>query len=66
MEDLAEPGMEVILEVGDSIFYEDDVTHTARGASDEETVVWGTSLLTSGEPVVMPAAEMGETGTPGA
>jgi quercetin dioxygenase-like cupin family protein len=58
VEDLAEPGMEVMLEVGDSIFYEDDVTHTARGAGGEETVVWGTLVLTSGEPVVMPAAEM--------
>ena len=39
-EDLTEPGTEVVLEPGDAIFYEDDVVHTARGAGDEETVVW--------------------------
>ena len=58
VEDVTEPGTEMILEVGDSILYEDDVIHTARGASDEETVVWGTLVLTSGEPVIMPAEEM--------
>jgi quercetin dioxygenase-like cupin family protein len=67
VEDVTEPGTEVILEVGDSIFYEDDVTHTAHGAGDEETVVWGTLVLTSGEPVIMPAegmAGMGMEATP--
>ena len=54
-EDLTEPGTEVILEPGDAIFYEDDVVHTARGAGDEETVVLGTLVLTSGEPLLMPA-----------
>lgn len=57
-EDLTEPGTEVILEAGDAIFYEDDVVHTARGAGDEETVVLGTLVLTSGEPLLMPVAEM--------
>jgi quercetin dioxygenase-like cupin family protein len=57
-EDLTEPGTEVILEPGDAIFYEDDIVHTARGAGDEETVVLGTLLLTSGEPLLMPAEEM--------
>ena len=57
-EDLTEPGTEVVLEPGDAIFYEDDVVHTARGAGDEETVVLGTLVLTSGEPLVMPAEEM--------
>jgi quercetin dioxygenase-like cupin family protein len=54
VEDVTEPGTEVILEVGDSIYYEDDVVHTARGASDETTVVWGTLVLTTGEPLLMP------------
>jgi quercetin dioxygenase-like cupin family protein len=63
-EDLTEPGTEVVLEPGDAIFYEDDVVHTARGAGDEETVVLGTLLLTSGEPVIMPAEEMAGMGTP--
>ncbi|MBW3633220.1 MAG: cupin domain-containing protein [Chloroflexi bacterium] len=53
-EDLTEPGTEVILEPGDAIFYEDDVVHTARGAGDEETVVLGTLVLTSGEQLLMP------------
>jgi quercetin dioxygenase-like cupin family protein len=57
-EELAEPGTEVILAPGDAIFYEDDIVHTARGAGDEETVVLGTMVLTSGEPLLMPAEEM--------
>ena len=61
-EDLTEPGTEVVLEPGDAIFYEDDIVHTARGASDEETVVLGTLVLASGEPLVMPAEEMAEMG----
>jgi hypothetical protein len=54
-EDLTEPGTDVILEPGDAIFYEDDVVHTARGAGEEEAVVFGTLVLTSGEPLLMPA-----------
>jgi quercetin dioxygenase-like cupin family protein len=57
-EELAEPGTEVILEPGDAIFYEDDVVHTARGAGDEEAVILGTLVLTSGEPLLMPAEAM--------
>jgi quercetin dioxygenase-like cupin family protein len=55
VEDVTEPGTEVILEVGDAIYYEDDVTHTARSASDEPAVVLGTLVLTTGEPLLMPA-----------
>ncbi len=61
-EDLTEPGTEVILAPGDAIFYEDDIVHTARGAGDEETVVLGTLVLSSGEPLLMPAEEMAEMG----
>jgi quercetin dioxygenase-like cupin family protein len=57
-EDLTEPGSDVILEPGDAIFYEDDVVHTARGASDGETVVLGAFVLTAGEPLLMPAEAM--------
>ncbi len=57
-EELTAPGTEVILEPGDAIFYEDDVVHTARGAGDEAAVVLGTLVLTSGEPLLMPAEEM--------
>lgn len=62
VEELTEPGTEVVLEVGDAISYEDDVTHTAFGAGDEETVVWGTFVLTTGAPLLMPAGM--DMGTP--
>jgi quercetin dioxygenase-like cupin family protein len=62
VEDVTEPGTEVILDVGDSIYYEDDVVHTARGAGDEPTLVWGTLVLTAGEPLLMPVdMDMGST-----
>jgi plastocyanin len=67
VEDITEPGTDVVLELGDAIYYEDDVVHTARGAGDEETVVLGTFVLTTGEPLLMPVGmdmEMG--GTPAA
>lgn len=52
---LTELGIEVILEPGDAIYYEDDVLHTARGAGQEETVVLGSMVLTSDEPLLIPA-----------
>lgn len=63
-EDLTAVGTEVILNPGDAIFYEDDVVHTARGAGDEPTVIHGTFVLETGQPLLMPA-EM-EMGTPAA
>lgn len=54
VEDITEPGTEVMLEVGDAIYYEDDVVHTARGAGDDETVLWATGVFTPGEPLLMP------------
>ena len=63
-EELTEPGVEVVLEPGDAIYYEKDVVHTARGAGEEPAVVHGTLLLSSGEPLLMPA-EM-DMGTPAA
>jgi quercetin dioxygenase-like cupin family protein len=54
VEDVTEPGTEVLLEVGDAIYYEDDVVHTARGAGDDQTVLLATGVLTAGEPLVMP------------
>jgi len=55
VEDITEPNTDVILEPGDTIYYEDDVVHTARNAGDETTVVLGTLVLTAGEPLLMPA-----------
>ena len=64
-EDLTEPGTEVILEPGDAIFYEDDVVHTARGAGGVEAVIFGTFVLTTGEPLLMPTEmDMGATPAP--
>jgi quercetin dioxygenase-like cupin family protein len=64
VEDVAEPGTEVLLQRGDAIFYEEDVVHTARGASDEPAVLYGVFVLPSGEPLMVPV-EM-DTGTPAA
>jgi quercetin dioxygenase-like cupin family protein len=55
VEDVTKPGTEVMLNPGDAIYYEDDVVHTARGASDKPTVVLGTLVLSSGQPLFMPA-----------
>lgn len=55
VEDVTEPGTEVLLERGDAIYYEDDVVHIARGAGDEPAVIFGTFVLTSGEPLTIPA-----------
>ncbi len=54
VEDLTEPGTEVLLQRGDAIFYEDDVVHIARGASDEPAVLYGVFVLPSGEPLTIP------------
>ena len=55
VEDLTEPGTDVVLKAGDAIFYESDVVHTARGAGDTEAVVLGSLVLKAGEPLLMPA-----------
>jgi quercetin dioxygenase-like cupin family protein len=62
---VAEPGTEVILEVGDTIHYEHDVVHTMRSAGDETTVVLGTLILTTGAPLLMTAEEMAAMGMHG-
>ena len=61
VEDLTEPGTDVILKAGDAIFYETDVVHTARGAGDTEAVVLGSLVLKTGAPLLMAAdMKMGE------
>ncbi len=54
VEDVTELGTEILLNPGDAIYYEDDVVHTGRGASDEPTVLHATAMLTAGEPLLMP------------
>lgn len=53
-EDMVEAGVEVILNPGDAIFYEDDVMHTAHCAGEDAAIVFGTLVLTTGEPLLMP------------
>lgn len=55
VEDLTEPGADVVLEPGDAIFYEADVVHTARGAGDEPAIVLASLILEEGAPLLMPA-----------
>ena len=55
VEDLTEPGTDVVLKAGDAIFYESDVVHTARGAGDTESVILGSLVLKAGAPLLMPA-----------
>jgi quercetin dioxygenase-like cupin family protein len=65
VEEITVPGTEVILEPGDSIYYESDVIHTARGAGDEPAVVAGSLVLEAGAPLLMPAGmDMSDMGTP--
>jgi quercetin dioxygenase-like cupin family protein len=65
VEDITEPGVEVILSPGDAIFYEDDVVHTARGAGEEPAVILGTLVLETGQPLIMPT-DMEMDATPAA
>jgi quercetin dioxygenase-like cupin family protein len=55
VEELTTPNTEVILAPGDTIYYEDDVIHTARNAGDDVAIVLGTLVLTTGAPLLMPA-----------
>lgn len=64
VEDLTAPGADVVLAPGDAIFYEDDVVHTARGAGETPALVFGTLVLTTGAPLLMPAGMA--MGTPSA
>lgn len=55
IEHLTEPGADVVLKPGDAIYYESDVIHTARGAGDSKSVILGSLVLKTGEPLLMPA-----------
>jgi len=55
VEDLTNPGTDVVLKAGDAIFYEADVVHTARGAGSIPAVVLGSLVLKAGAPLLMPA-----------
>jgi quercetin dioxygenase-like cupin family protein len=53
VQDLTEPGTDVILKAGDAIYYESDVVHTARGAGKTKTVILGSLVLKAGAPLLM-------------
>lgn len=53
VEDVTEPGMDVVLNAGDAIYYESDVVHTARGAGDTEAVILGSLVLKTGAPLLI-------------
>lgn len=64
VEELTAPGTDVILKAGDAIYYEADVTHTARGAGDTEAVVLGSLVLKAGAPLLMPSDMKMDAPTP--
>jgi quercetin dioxygenase-like cupin family protein len=69
-EEITEAGADVILGPGDTIYYEDDTTHTARNAGDVPVKVMATHILESGQPLQVPvgtpmaAMEMTATASP--
>ena len=63
VEGITAPGRKSSWSRGMTIDLEDDVVHMARGPGDEDAVVYGTLVLTSGEPLLMPA-DMDMSATP--
>lgn len=57
VEDVTDVDVEVMLNPGDALFYEDNVIHTARCAGEEAAIIYGTLVLTEGEPLLMPMDE---------
>jgi quercetin dioxygenase-like cupin family protein len=55
VEELTEPGMDVVLKAGDAIYYETDVVHTARAVGKRAAIVLGSLVLKAGAPLLMPA-----------
>jgi quercetin dioxygenase-like cupin family protein len=62
-EQVTEPGTELILEPGSSLFYNDDVVHTAGSVGDEPASVLVTALFEVGQPFLSLTDEHG-TPTP--
>ena len=58
-EAVTEPGTELILEPGASLFYNDDVVHTAGSAGDEPASVLVTALFETGQPFLTLTDEHG-------
>ena len=62
-EQVTEPGTELILEPGASLFYDDDVVHTAGSVGDEPASVLVAALFEVGQPFLTVTDEHG-TPTP--
>jgi quercetin dioxygenase-like cupin family protein len=62
-ERVTEPGTELILKPGESLFYNDDVVHTAGAVGDEPASVLVTALFAVGQPFLTFTDEHG-TPTP--
>jgi len=58
-EQVTEPGTELILEPGSSLFYNDDVVHTAGAVGDEPASVLVTALFETGQPFLTLTDEHG-------
>lgn len=54
------PGVEAIINPGDALF-EQSVVHSARNASDGETIVWLASLIEAGQPFTVFHDDMAAT-----
>jgi hypothetical protein len=58
-EQVTEPGTQLVLEPGDSLFYNADVVHTAGSVGDEPASVLVTALFAVGQPFLMLTDEHG-------
>ena len=58
-EQVTEPGTELILEPGTSLFYDDDVVHTAGAVGDEPASVLVAALFEVGQPFLTLTDEHG-------
>jgi len=58
-EQVTEPGTELILEPGDSLFYNADVVHTAGSVGDEPASVLVTALFETDQPFLTLTDEHG-------
>ncbi|CAA9544316.1 MAG: hypothetical protein AVDCRST_MAG70-377 [uncultured Thermomicrobiales bacterium] len=63
IEEVTEPGTEVLLVPGDALVYEAFTAHTARGVAEYPTVVVNARLLEADQPAIIPTNDQG-TPTP--
>ena len=59
VEQVTEPGTEVVLGEGDAVAYDGYVAHGARGAADYPTVVLNARLVEAEKPMIIPTNDQG-------